>query len=74
MDTLIIGAGPAGLAVAGRLRKLEIPFEVIEQTEKSLGRGTIIMIVCVYIPSSNSLIYRTCLFQKRIHFTYRARI
>jgi cation diffusion facilitator CzcD-associated flavoprotein CzcO len=34
MDTLIIGAGPAGLAVAGRLRQLDIPFEVIEQTEK----------------------------------------
>ncbi|MEM0994713.1 MAG: NAD(P)/FAD-dependent oxidoreductase [Bacteroidota bacterium] len=34
MHTLIIGAGPAGLAVAGRLRKLDIPFEIIEQTEK----------------------------------------
>ncbi|MEM9886336.1 MAG: NAD(P)/FAD-dependent oxidoreductase [Bacteroidota bacterium] len=34
MHTLIIGAGPAGLAVAGRLRKKNIPFEIIEKTEK----------------------------------------
>ncbi|MEO0897286.1 MAG: NAD(P)/FAD-dependent oxidoreductase [Bacteroidota bacterium] len=32
--TLIIGAGPAGLAVAGRLRKLGEEFEVIEATDK----------------------------------------
>lgn len=31
---LIIEAGPAGLAVAGRLRKRNIPFEVVEQTDK----------------------------------------
>ena len=31
---LIIGAGPAGLAVAGRLRKKQIDFEVLEQTDK----------------------------------------
>lgn len=31
---LIIGAGPAGLAVSGRLRKMDIPFEVIEQNDK----------------------------------------
>ncbi len=33
-ETLIIGAGPAGLAVAGRLRKLGRPFEVVEKTDK----------------------------------------
>ncbi|WP_299601197.1 NAD(P)/FAD-dependent oxidoreductase [uncultured Aquimarina sp.] len=31
---LIIGAGPSGLAVAGRFRKQNIPFEIIEQTDK----------------------------------------
>ncbi|MFN7118329.1 MAG: flavin-containing monooxygenase [Saprospiraceae bacterium] len=30
---IIIGAGPAGLAIAGRLRKLAIPFEILEKTE-----------------------------------------
>ena len=30
--TLIIGAGPAGLAVAGRLRQAGVPFEVIEKS------------------------------------------
>lgn len=30
-QNLIIGAGPGGLAVAGRLSKLNIPFEVIEK-------------------------------------------
>ena len=33
-ENLIIGAGPAGLAVAGRLSKMNIPFQVIEQSEK----------------------------------------
>jgi cation diffusion facilitator CzcD-associated flavoprotein CzcO len=32
--TLIIGAGPAGLAVAGRLRKLGLDFEVVEQSNQ----------------------------------------
>ena len=33
-DTLIIGAGPAGLAVAGRMRKLGLPFELLEASDK----------------------------------------
>lgn len=32
--TLIIGAGPAGLAIAGRLRKMGLEFEVVEKTDK----------------------------------------
>ena len=32
--TLIIGAGPAGLATAGRMRKMGLDFEMIEQTDK----------------------------------------
>lgn len=32
--TLIIGAGPAGLAVAGRLRHLGLPFEIVEQRDQ----------------------------------------
>jgi len=31
---LIIGAGPAGLAVAGRMRHRNIPFELLEQTTR----------------------------------------
>lgn len=31
---LIIGAGPAGLAVAGQLRKRNIPFEIIEKSNR----------------------------------------
>ncbi|WP_375443954.1 flavin-containing monooxygenase [uncultured Fibrella sp.] len=33
MNTLIIGAGPAGLAVAGRLAKLGQPFTLLEATD-----------------------------------------
>ena len=33
IENLIIGAGPAGLAVAGRMRHRNIPFEIIEQAE-----------------------------------------
>ena len=32
---LIIGAGPAGLALAGRFRNTGLPFEILEQSEKS---------------------------------------
>jgi len=31
--TLIVGAGPAGLAVAGRLRQKELDFEIVEQSK-----------------------------------------
>jgi len=34
MKTIIIGAGPGGLAVAGRLRKMGLDFEVLEKTNK----------------------------------------
>lgn len=33
IENLIIGAGPAGLAVAGRMRHRNMPFEIIEQAE-----------------------------------------
>jgi len=32
--TLIVGAGPAGLAVAGRLRQADLEFEVIEKADR----------------------------------------
>lgn len=31
---LIVGAGPAGLAMAGRLRKMQIDFEIVEQSDR----------------------------------------
>jgi len=31
IENLIVGAGPAGLAVAGRMRKKQLPFKIIEQ-------------------------------------------
>ncbi|WP_108804371.1 NAD(P)/FAD-dependent oxidoreductase [Aquimarina sp. Aq107] len=34
IENLIIGAGPAGLAVAGRFIKQNVPFEIIEKTDK----------------------------------------
>ena len=34
MDTIIIGAGPAGLAVAGRMRSKNLPFLLLEQSDK----------------------------------------
>ena len=34
MKNIIIGAGPAGLAVAGRMRKQNIAFELLEKTDK----------------------------------------
>ncbi len=34
VENLIIGAGPAGLAVAGRFRKQNISFVIVEQTDK----------------------------------------
>lgn len=33
-DTLIIGAGPAGLAVAGRLSRMNIPFQILEKADR----------------------------------------
>ncbi|GAB3507883.1 flavin-containing monooxygenase [Emticicia fontis] len=33
IENLIIGAGPSGLSIAGRLSKLGIPFEIIEKTD-----------------------------------------
>ena len=32
-DILIIGAGPAGLAIAGRLSKQGIPFTILEKSQ-----------------------------------------
>lgn len=33
-DTLIVGAGPAGLAVAGRLAKMNIPYLLLEKADR----------------------------------------
>lgn len=32
-DTIIVGAGPAGLAVAAALRKKKVPFEIVERND-----------------------------------------
>ena len=34
IENIIIGAGPAGLAVAGRLRRKNVAFEILEKTNK----------------------------------------
>ena len=34
VSTVVIGAGPAGLAVGGWLRNLNLPFEILEMTDK----------------------------------------
>jgi indole-3-pyruvate monooxygenase len=33
IDTLIVGAGPAGLAVAAALRKKDVPFDILERND-----------------------------------------
>ena len=33
IKNLIIGAGPSGLAMAGRLQKMKLPFTILEQAE-----------------------------------------
>jgi cation diffusion facilitator CzcD-associated flavoprotein CzcO len=33
IENLIIGAGPSGLSIAGRLRKLGMPFEILEKSD-----------------------------------------
>ena len=38
IDNLIIGTGPAGLAVAGRMKNHNIPFTIIEQTNRIANR------------------------------------
>lgn len=34
VENIIIGAGPAGLAVAGRMSKHQLPYEILEQSDK----------------------------------------
>jgi thioredoxin reductase len=34
IETLIIGAGPAGMALAGRMKKLNLPFVLIEKSDR----------------------------------------
>jgi len=38
VKNLIIGAGPAGLAVAGRMRKANLSFEIVEQSNEIAHR------------------------------------
>ncbi|MEZ4687556.1 MAG: NAD(P)-binding protein [Bacteroidia bacterium] len=49
MHNTIIGAGPAGLAVAGRLRRLGQDFSPLEKATGLLQPGTAIMTASTFI-------------------------